>query len=212
MLPVLKPIWFTAFQPCGRRLAARLPEWLPAYEADQGRLDADVRQALLAASARTLDRLVAPRRAGQRRRGGTRPGSLLRRSIPIRGEGTEEGPGWLERDTGALGGGALDDRHLGRLDAVDIRTGWVELRALENRSQHCTWAQIRDLEAGLPFPLLGVDSDNGGEFINHHLAAYLGQRPRPVLFTRARPYRKNDNAPGEQRHWTHVRQPFGYER
>jgi len=212
LLPVLKPIWFTAFQPCGSRLHALLPEWLPAYEADHRRLDADVRQALLAASARTLDRLIAPLRMRRRRRGGTRPGSLLRQSIPIRGPWTEEGPGWLELDTVALCGGALDDRHLWMLDAVDIRTAWVELRALENRGQHCTVAQIRDLEASLPFALLGVDSDNGGEFINHHLVAYLGQRKKRVLFTRSRPWRKNDNAHVEQRNWTHVRQHFGYER
>jgi hypothetical protein len=212
LLPLLKPIWFTAFQPCGSRLHALLPEWLPAYETDHRRLDADVRQALLAASARTLDRLVAPLRVTARRRGGTRPGSLLRQSIPLRGPWTEEGPGWLELDTVALCGGALDDRHLWMLDAVDIRTAWVELRALENRGQHCTLAQIRDLEASLPFALLGVDSDNGGEFINHHLVAYLGQRKKRVLFTRSRPYRKNDNAHVEQRNWTHVRQHFGYAR
>jgi hypothetical protein len=212
LLPVLKPVWFTAFQPCGRRLHALLPEWLPAYEADHRRLDADVRQALLAASARTLDRLVAPLRVTLRRRGGTRPGSLLRQSIPIRGEWTEEGPGWLELDTVALCGGRLDDLHLWMLDAVDIRTTWTALRALENRGQHCTLAQIRDLEASLPFALLGVDSDNGGEFINHHLVAYLGLRKKPVLFTRSRPYKKNDNAHVEQRNWTHVRQHFGYER
>lgn len=210
--PVLKPIWFTAFQPCGTRLHALLPEWLPAYEADHRRLDPDLRQSLLAASARTLDRLVEPLRVPPSRRGGTRPGSLLRQSIPIRGEWTEAGPGWLELDTVALGGGALDDLHLWRLDAVDIRTAWVELRALENRGQHSTLTQIRDWEASLPFRLLGVDSDNGGEFLNHHLVAYLGQRKKPVLFTRARPYKKNDNAHVEQRNWTHVRQHFGYER
>jgi hypothetical protein len=208
----LKPIWLTAFQPCGVRLHALLPEWLDAYEADHPRLGTDLRQSLLAASARTLDRLVQPLRVQAARRGGTRPGSLLRQSIPIGGEWAEEGPGWLELDTVALCGGPLDDRHVWMLDAVDIRTDWGELRALENRSQHCTLAQIRDLEASLPFPLLGVDSDNGGEFINHHLVAYLGQRKKPVLFTRARPYRKNDNAHLEQRNWTRVRQHFGCER
>ena len=125
---------------------------------------------------------------------------------------TEEGPGWLELDTVALCGGTLDDRHLWMLDGVDIRTDWTAQRALENRSQHSTLAQLRDLEASLPFPLLGVDSDNGGEFINHHVVAWTGQRPQPVLFTRSRPYRKNDNAHVEQRNWTHVRQQFGYER
>jgi hypothetical protein len=212
LLPILKPIWFAALQPCGRRLHALLPEWLPAYEEDHKRIEADVREALLAASARTLDRLVSPLRSKASRRSGTRPGSLLRASIPIRGEWNEEGPGWLEVDTVALCGGSLDDRHLWMLDAVDIRTDWTEQRALENRGQHCTLAQIRDLEASLPFALRGVDSDNGGEFLNHHLVAYLQVRPQPVLFTRARAYHKNDNAHVEQRNWTHVRQHFGYER
>jgi hypothetical protein len=212
LLPILKPIWFSAFQPCGSRLHALLPEWLPAYEQDHRRLPADLRRCLLGASARTLDRLLRPLRVGLSRRGGTRPGSLLRQSIPIRGTWTEEGPGWLEMDTVALCGGRLDDRHLWMLDAVDIRTDWTELRALENRGQHCTVAQIAHLEASLPFALLGLDSDNGGEFINHHLAAYLEQRQEPVLFTRGRSYHSNDNARVEQRNWTHVRQQFGYER
>jgi hypothetical protein len=212
LLPILKPIWFTAFQPCGSRLHALLPEWLPAYELDHRRLDADLRGCLLQASARTLDRLMSPLRVGLTRRGGTRPGSLLRQSIPIRGAWTEEGPGWLEMDTVALCGGRLDDQHLWMLDAVDIRTDWTELRALENRGQACTLKQIAQLEAGLPFAMLGLDSDNGGEFINHHLDAYLEHRLKPVLFTRGRPYHSNDNARVEQRNWTHVRQHFGYER
>lgn len=212
LLLLLKPIWFSAFQPCGSRLHALLPEWLPAYELDHRRVDADLRQCLLQASARTLDRLLAPLRVGLARRGGTRPGNLLRQSIPIRGTWTEAGPGWLEVDTVALCGGALDDQHLWMLDAVDIRLDWTELRALENRGRTCTLQQIAHLEESLPFPLRGLDSDNGGEFINPHLAAYLGQRPQPVLFTRGRPYKKNDNARVEQRNWTHVRQHFGYER
>jgi hypothetical protein len=78
LLPVLKPIWLAAYQPCGGRLAALLPEWLPAYEEDHKRLDGGLRECLLAASARTLDRLLTPLRAKASRRGGTRPGSLLR--------------------------------------------------------------------------------------------------------------------------------------
>lgn len=212
LLPVVKPIWFAALQPCGSRLVALLPEWLPAYEADHCRLDPDLRQCVLAASARTWDRLLAPLRVSLRRRGGTRPGSLLRQSIPIRGEWDEEGAGWLEIDTVALCGGSLDDQHAWMLDGVDIRTDWTGQRALENRGRHSTLAQFKDLEESLPFPLRGVDSDNGSEFINHHLVAELRGRARPVFFTRARPYRKNDNAHVEQRNWTHVRQHFGYER
>jgi hypothetical protein len=212
LLPVLKTIWFGAFQPCGTRLHALMPEWLPAYEQDHRKIDSDVRQALLSASPRTLNRLLEPLRAAAQRRGGTRPGSLLRQSIPIRGEWTEEGPGWLELDTVALCGGSLDDLHLWMLDGVDIRTDWTEQRAVENRGAHAVLGQIQDVEKSLPFALLGIDSDNGGEFINHHLVRYAQARPAPLCFTRARPYKSNDNAHVEQRNYTHVRQHFGYER
>jgi len=189
-----------------------LKEWLPAYEADHKRLESGVREALLNVSPRTLDRLLAPLRAKFSRRGGTRRGGLLKQSIPIRGTWEEEGPGWVEMDTVALCGGRLDDLHAWMLDVVDISSSWVELRALGNRGQHTTLEQVRDIEVNLPFALLGADSDNGGEFINHHLVAYFGARPKPVYFTRSRPYHKNDNAHVEQRNWTHVRQHFGYER
>jgi hypothetical protein len=136
----------------------------------------------------------------------------VRPSIPIRGEWTEEGAGWLERDPVARCGGALDDRPLWMLDSGELDPDWAGLRALENRSQPSPLTPIRDLEARLPFPLRGVDSDNGGEFINHHLVAYLAQRPQPVRFPRARPYRKNHHAHVEPRNWTRVRQHFGSER
>jgi hypothetical protein len=80
------------------------------------------------------------------------------------------------------------------------------------RGQVGTLAALQDMEAGLPFSLLGLDSDNGGEFLNHHVLRWLQQRPRPVFMTRSRPFKKDDNAHVEQKNWTHVRQCFGYER
>ena len=212
LLKVLKPIWLSALQPCGKRLVAALPDWVGGYEQDHRKLDGDLRRSLLSASAATLDRLLRPLRAQHRRRGGTRPGSLLRQEIPIRTEWAGEGAGYLELDTVALCGGSLDDRHAWMLDAVDIRTTWVEMRGLPNRGQAVTLEQIRDVEQSLPFALVGLDSDNGGEFINHHLVAYAHQRARPLALSRTRPYRKNDNAHVEQKNYTHVRQWFGYER
>ena len=212
LLKPLKAIWLSALQPCGKRLVAALPEWVPAYEQDQRRLDSDVRQSLLGASAATLDRLLRPARAAHRRRGGTRPGTLLRQEIPIRTEWLDEGAGYLEVDTVALCGGCLDDRHAWMFDGVDIRTTWVEMRGLPNRSQAATLEQLRDVEQNLPFALAGIDADNGGEFINHHLVAYAQERAQPLALTRSRPYRKNDNAHVEQKNYTHVRQWFGYER
>lgn len=208
----LKAIWLAALQPCGIRLKACLPDWLPAYEQDHRRLDADVRAALLAASRATLDRLLVPARIEHRRRATTRPGTLLRQQIPIRTEWVEGQAGFLEMDTVALCGGTLDDRHGWMFDAVDIHTTWNEMRALPNRGEAATLLQIRDVEAALPFPLCGLDSDNGGEFINHHLVRHLHEREQPVAFTRSRPYRKNDQAHIEQKNYTQVRLWFGYER
>ena len=212
LLPPLKAIWRAALQPCGERLHACLPDWLPADEQDPRRLDADVRQALLEASRATLDRLLIPARVAHRRRATTRPGTLLRQQIPIRTEWHETGPGWREMDTGALCGGGLDDRHGGMFDAGDIHTTWHELRALPNRSEAAGLGPIRAGEAHRPFPLLGVDRDNGGEFINHHLVKHFTGRTPPVAFTRGRPYRKNDQAHIEQKNYTQVRLWFGYER
>lgn len=208
----LKAIWLAALQPCGVRLKAALPDWLPAYEEDHRRLDADVRQALLAASRATLDRLLLPARIEHRRRATTRPGTLLRHQIPIRTEWAENQAGFLEMDTVALCGGTLDDRHGWMFDAVDIHTTWNEMRALPNRGEAATLLQIRDVEESLPFALRGLDSDNGGEFINHHLVRHLTERKQPIAFTRSRPYRKNDQAHIEQKNYTQVRLWFGYER
>ena len=212
LLAPLKAVWLAALQPCGERLKACLPDWLPAYEADHRRLDPDVRQALLAASRATLDRLLIPARVAHRRRATTRPGSLLRAQIPIRTEWMDCGPGFLEMDTVALCGGALDDRHGWMFDAVDIPTAWSVLRGLPNRSEASVCGQLDDVRARLPFPLRGLDSDNGGEFINHQLVRYCAAQEPVIAFTRSRPYRKNDQAHIEQKNYTNVRLWFGYER
>ena len=95
---------------------------------------------------------------------------------------------------------------------VDHATTWVDVRAMWGRGQVVTLAALQDVEASLPFSLLGLDSDNGGEFLNHHGLKWLQKRPQPVFMTRSRPYKKDDNAHVEQKNWTHVRQSFGYER
>jgi hypothetical protein len=98
------------------------------------------------------------------------------------------------------------------VDGVDYATTWVEVRAMWGRGQAGPLVALQDVEASLPFSLLGLDSDNGGEFINHHVLKWLQKRPQPVFMTRSRPNKKDDNAHVEQKNWTHVRQCFGYER
>lgn len=213
LLPWLRPIWEATDYACGRRLVGMLPEWIPAYEQHERRIPGAVREKLLAASGRTLDRLLEPLRGQGDGRSLTRPGTLLRHQIPIRGSLWEEGKaGWLEVDTVALCGGSAAGEFVWMLDGVDYATTWVELRAMWGRGQAGTLAALRDVEASLPFDLLGLDSDNGGEFLNYHVLSWLQKRSRPVFMTRSRPYKKDDNAHVEQKNWTHIRQCFGYER
>ena len=213
LLPWLQPIWRATDYACGQRLVAMLPEWLPAYEAHERRVPSEARAKLLEASARTLDRLLHPLRCQGQGRCLTRPGTLLRHQIPIRGSVWEEDkPGWLEVDTVALCGGSMAGEFVWMLDGVDYATTWVEVRALWGRGEAGTLAGLQDIEQTLPFRLLGLDSDNGGEFLNYHVMKWLQQRARPVFMTRSRPYKKDDNAHVEQKNWTHIRQNFGYQR
>ena len=213
LLPWLRPIWEATDYACGVRLAAMMPEWVPAFEAYEKRMPEGVRERLVAASGRTLDRLLEPLRGQGVGRSLTRPGTILRQQIPIRGSLFEENKaGWIEVDTVALCGGSVAGEFVWMVDGVDYATTWVEVRPIWGRGQVGTLAALQDIEASLPFELLGLDSDNGGEFLNHHVLHWLQKRPRPVFMTRSRPYKKDDNAHVEQKNWTHVRQSFGYER
>lgn len=213
LLPWLRPIWEATDYACGVRLAAMMPEWVPAFEAYEKPMPEAVRERLVAASGRTLDRLLEPLRGQGAGRSLTRPGTILRQQIPIRGTFFEEDKaGWIEVDTVALCGGSVAGEFVWMVDGVDYATTWVEVRPIWGRGQAGTLAALQDIEASLPFELLGLDSDNGGEFLNHHVLHWLQKRPRPAFMTRSRPYKKDDNAHVEQKNWTHVRQSFGYER
>jgi hypothetical protein len=215
MLPALKAIWLCGQQPCGKRLAAMMPDWIPGYEAYHQSLSAPLKEQLLSASSATLDRMLAPVRARHVRRTiATKPGAMLRQEIPIRGGAWQESEaGWLEADTVSLSGGSAAGEVIWMLDSTDICTTWVEMRAMFGRGQHAAVEQLAQIEGLLPFSWLGLDSDNGGEFINRHVLKWCQQkRAEPIYYTRSRPYRSNDNAHIEQKNWTHVRQWFGYER
>jgi hypothetical protein len=207
-------IWKTADYPCGKRLAAMLPLWLPSYEARHGSLDKATRSRVLEASPATLDRLLANHRARiPKRRGGTKPGRLLRTQIPIRCESWKvEGPGYLEADTVDHGGETTEGNYMRSITYTDIFSGWIEQAAIWNKSGAAVLDRTRQIEAELPFAILGFDSDNGGEFLNYALVDFFGKRKQPVYFTRSRAYRKNDNAHVEQKNWTKVRQLLGYAR
>jgi hypothetical protein len=220
---VLKSIWLTAEQPCGKRLVGALALWVPAYEREYGRLARALRREVLAMSAASLDRVLKPCRvaAGARRRCGTKPGSLLKQQVAVRcGPWDVDGAGWVEGDTVAHGGGSTDGDFVWTVTLTDIHTQWTvsfggnhtppptpnevkQTRAVWNKGADGVKAAIADIETKLPFKLLGFDSDNGGEFLNWHLHAYFKERPEVVNFTRSREYKKNDNAHVERKSWGH---------
>jgi hypothetical protein len=213
--PVVQDIWLRSEQPCGKRLVPILRQWLPFYELRHGRLNRRQRQLVGQVSAATLDRLLAPARARHVGRGrcGTKPGSLLRSEIPIRtGTWDLSRPGFLEADSVAHCGGSMAGDFIWSLTYTDILSGWTEGGAVWNKGAAGVLAATRAVEERLPFGLLGFDSDNGGEFLNHHLWAYMRERQAPVEFTRSRPYHSDNNAHVEQKNWTWARQLLGYER
>ena len=142
----------------------------------------------------------------------TKPGSLLRNSIPIRtfADWQEEQPGFLEVDLVAHCGENTEGFYLTTLCTVDVASGWSECIGVWGKGQQRVGSAVHMVSQRLPFPLRGLDSDNGGEFINHHLFAYCHREG--ITFTRSRSYKKNDSCHVEQKSWLVVRRLVGYDR
>ena len=215
-LEPLKRIWLATDQLCGKRLKMALPLWLPHYHKAYGELDESIYQGLLQMGSATIDRLLAKVKVQSKRGlGGTKPGKILKKHIPIKTDQWDEAiPGFLEADTVAHCGTSLMGDFVWSLTMTDICSGWTENRAVWNKGAIGVVEQIKDIEKCLPFDILGFDCDNGSEFLNWHLMRYFSNEKgeQRVQFTRSRPYHSDDNAHVEQKNWTHVRQIFGYER
>jgi hypothetical protein len=166
------------------------------------------------ASRPTLARLLAPARAQYPSRGATttRPGTWLKQEIPIRTftEWDDARPGFCEVDLVAHCGSSTQGFYLCTLCAVDIATTWVELEAVWGKGQQRVGSAIHYVRERLPVPLVGLDSDNGSEFINHRL--YTWCQREGITFTRSRAYNKNDGAHVEQKNGAVVRHLVGYDR
>ncbi len=212
---VLERIWLIATRPCSRRLKSMLPEWLPFYEQQYGMLDTETKDKLLQISKNSIDRLLKPtrQRYGTHGRCSTRPGTMLLHQIPIKtSHWNVSEPGFMQADTVAHGGNSTEGSFVYSLTLTDIYSGWTENRATWNKGAHGVVEQIRDIEDVLPFAVQGFHSDNGSEFLNHHLYRYYAQRREPVALTRGRPRHGNDQAHVEQKNWSHVRLLLGFER
>jgi Integrase core domain len=215
MLQELIKLWQLLNYLCGKRLVAIMPELIAKLEQfGELRLAATTKEKLLHISAATVDRLLKPERRKHelRSRSHTKPGTLLKHQIPIRtfAEWDEQQPGFAEIDLVAHDGGLALGDYCQTLDLTDVCTGWTEAEAVPNKAQVWVFEAIQTIRQRLPFPLLGLDSDNGSEFVNQELLRYC-QKER-ITFTRARPYRKNDNCYVEQKNYSVVRQTVGYQR
>jgi hypothetical protein len=215
VLEALRVIWATLDGPAGKRLAPVIAETLEALERHgEIAVSEEVRDKLIKISPATIDRLlVADRRALRLKgRSRTRPGTLLKHQIPIRtfADWDERTPGFMQADLVAHDGGDPRGQCCQTLTVTDVFTGWTETRALPVKAQRWVVGALEDIEQALPFALSGLDTDNGGEFINHTLAAYCAERA--ITFTRGRSYRKNDSCFVEQKNDVVVRRVVGYAR
>jgi len=211
----LKKIWGIMDCICGKRLAPMLKEVICILERyKEIRLDRDTRKKLHKISSSTIDRLLAEERKKQNIKGRshTKPGTLLKSQIPIRtfSEWDEKSPGFVEIDLVGHDGGDARGEFVQTLDVTDIFTGWTETQAVRNKAQIWVFEALKDIRGRLPFKLMGIDSDNGSEFINNHLLRFCIEEK--ITFTRARSYRKNDNCFVEQKNYSVVRRAVGYSR
>lgn len=215
VLDVIREIWLASNLPCGKRLKPIIDIWLPGYMKTFECPDPDVMNLLQKISPATIDRIFKPVRPKFKKRGhsGTKSGTLLRKHIPIQvNQWDQSKPGFIESDTVHHCGQSMAGQYVLTVNFDDIASGWTEQRAVFGRNIDNIFHQIHDAEKSYPFPWLGFDSDNGGEFINKNLFKYFTQRPQPVQFTRSRAYHTQDNAHIEQKNYTHVRLWIGYDR
>ena len=215
VVQALEQVWEIYGRICSKRLHPFLPEGVLVLERwGELSLSPAIKQLLLSMSRATIDRCLKKARFTHPRHGlsTTKPGSLLKQAIPIRTftAWEDERPGFLEIDLVAHCGATTAGTYLNTLTATDLATGWTACLALANKSQMAVSQAIGELQQDLPFPLLGLDSDNGSEFINATLLRYC--QTEHITFTRSRPYQKNDQAHVEQKNWSVVRHTIGYDR
>jgi hypothetical protein len=210
----LEQIWEIYGHICSKRLQPFMPEAIKVLERCQEiEISQDTKELLLKISSASIDRcLRLIRIKSPQGLSTTKPGSLLKNLIPVHTftEWDEEQPGFLEIDLVAHCGNTPEGQFLCTLTCTDLCTGWTDVTGLLHRSQEAVSEALCRMRQRLPFPLLGIDSDNGGEFINDLLYRYC--KDEKITFTRSRPYKKNDQAHVEQKNWSVVRHTVGYDR
>lgn len=214
-MAALKVAWEAGDCLCSKRLQPFLPELVGILKrCGELTMTGETEAQLCQMSPSTIDRILRGWRGSGTRRGlsTTKPGTLLKNSIPIRtfSDWNENKPGFLEADLVAHCGDSAEGFYLTTLSTVDVATGWCEPVAVWGKGQERVGGAIYDVRKQLPMPMLGLDSDNGSEFINQSLYDYC--RRNGITFTRSRSYKKNDSCHVEQKNWTVIRRVIGYDR
>ncbi len=215
VVAALQVLWESADCICSRRLQPFVPKLLAAlHRHGELELPAEVEAQLCLMSSSTMDRLLHPYRLVHVRRGlsTTKPGTLLKHAIPVRtfNDWDDKRPGFFEGDLVAHCGESTEGFYLCTLSTVDVATGWSECIAVWGKGQERVGGGVDAIKRRLPFPMLGLDTDNGSEFINRGLFDYC--RRNEITFTRSRSYKKNDQCYVEQKNWSVVRRVVGYDR
>jgi len=211
----LEEIWKLMDYASGKRLCAGIGDMLDALiRSGECTFGKETQRLLREMSPATADRSLERARKDMLIKGKstTKPGTLLKKAIDNR-RGTdwnENKPGFMEIDLVAHCGSTTAGDYVNTLDVTDIHTGWTETRAVLNKARVHVFAALLKIGQQLPFPYRGIDSDNGSEFINFHLKSYCDKED--IIFTRARPYKKNDSCYVEQKNWHVVRRNIGYSR
>jgi hypothetical protein len=215
VVEALRAVWEASDRLCSKRLHPFLPEYISVMRrCGESKMTTETERQLCHMSAATIDRVLRPwkQKGGRRSFSTTKPGRLLRSSIPIRtfADWQENRPGFIEVDLVAHCGESLDGFYLNTLMAVDVATSWSEFIGVWGKGQQRVGSAIHKVRERLPFRLLGLDSDNGSEFINRDLAGWC--QHEGITFTRSRPYKKNDNCFVEQKNGSIVRRVIGRDR
>ncbi len=215
VMAALKVAWEATDRLCSKRFHPFLPELVGILKRNgELSITEETEAQLCRMSPSTIDRILRRWRGSGTRRGlsTTKPGTLLKNAIPVRtfSEWNEDKPGFLEVDLVAHCGDSAEGFYLTTLSAVDVATGWCEPVAVWGKGQDRVGGAVYDLRKRLPMPMLGLDSDNGSEFINRSLYDYC--KRSHITFTRSRSYKKNDSCHVEQKNWSVVRKTIGYDR
>lgn len=211
-ISIIEHVWEASGYLWSVRLKEALKIWM-SYIREHFKISPEIEQELLSISAAQIDRRLKPKKLQLRKRiyGTTKPGAFIKQNIPIKTSGwdTKE-PGWLENDLVSHSGSNASGEFANTLNAVDMASTWTSRRAVLGKGKEKVCAALDEIIKSLPFTALGIDSDNGSEFINAHLSDYCAKTN--LKFTRSREYKKDDNAHVEQKNFTHVRKIVGYAR